>query len=256
MWGLSSLTRDWTQAPCVGRALTRGPPGKSPTIAFFLNITPVGTLFLSIVLVCSALRSPKGVYVGEHIINKTECGKYRKNVLVETRLLCCAQLCPILWPRGQNHTRFLCPWNFSDKSTGMSCHFLLQEIFPTQGSNLCLLHWQADSLFLYHLGNPWDQVRGINFDHLTWIVCDFGWFYSEKTQTLVLGKIEDRKRRGQQRMRWLDGITDSMDMSLSKLQELVMDREAGVLQSMRSQRVGHDWVTETNWTLRTDFCNC
>ena len=60
----------------------------------------------------------------------------------------------------------------------------------------------------------------------------------------MLGKIESRKRRHQQRIRWLDGNTDSMDMSLSKLQKIVKDGKPGMLQSMGSQIVRHDLVTE------------
>ena len=78
------------------------------------------------------------------------------------------------------------------------------------------------------------------FGHLMWRADSF-------EKILMLGKIEGRRRRGQQRMRWLDGITNSVDMGLGRLHSWWWTERPGMLWFMGSQRVGHDWASELNW---------
>ena len=83
----------------------------------------------------------------------------------------------------------------------------------------------------------------LNFDHLMWRA-------DSLEKTLMLGKIEDGRRRGQQSLRWLDGITDSMDMNLSKLGEILKDREVWRA-SVHGVSKSRTWLI--NWTTATDF---
>ena len=165
-----------------------------------------------------------------------------------------AQSCLTLRSHGLQPARLLCPWDSSGKNAGVGSHFLLQGLFPTQGLNPHLLRplhcrwilypWiTMEAPVSFYSESNWSSFHQGTTEHIYRIkLVDLR---NNLEKTLMLGGIEGRRRRGWQRMRWLDGITNSMGMSLSKLRELLMDREAWLC---CDSWVGHDWATELNWT--------
>ena len=114
--------------------------------------------------------------------------------------------------------------------------------------------WRSNQSILQEINSEYSLERLMlklklqYFGHLMWRADSL-----EKTP--MLGKIEGSRRIGKLRLRWLDGITDSMDMSLSKIWDLVKDRETCRATIMGSQRVGHDWVTELEMSGKDQFHN-
>ena len=151
--------------------------------------------------------------------------------------------------------RLLCPWNFPGKNTGVSCQMVIAECRRIDAfelwcwRRLLRVPWTArrsSQSILKEISSRCSLERMMlklkvqYFGHLM-RRCDL------LEKTLMLGEIGGRRRRGWRRMRWLDGITDSMDRVWVNSGSWWWTERPGVLQLMGSQRVRHDWATEMNW---------
>ena len=185
-----------------------------------------------------------------------------------------------LRPHRRQPTRLPRPWDSPGKNTGVGCHCLLpylaykcpfRQSYGFSSSHVQMWelghkedwapkNWCFWTVVLEKtLENPLDgKIKPVNpHGNQPWIFtgrtdadAEAPILWPPGVKSWFVGKDPDggkdwgRRKRGQQRMRWLDDITHSMDMSLSNLHEIVKEREGGMLQSKGSQRVGHDWATE------------